>query len=55
MNIKDIKKGMKLKSKINNLVDFYIVCKVKKSVIWVIADDNNTIFKNIKPYMMKEY
>ena len=50
MNIKKLKIGMKVKT-INELVDFYTIVKVKKSVVWLKVDD--IIFKNIKPNLIK--
>jgi len=53
MNIKDIKKGMKVKSKNNSLVDYYIIEKVLKSVVWVSVPDIDFIYKNIKPSILE--
>lgn len=50
MNIHNLKVGMKIKT-INEKVDYFIIEKVLKSVVWLRLDD--MLFKGIKPHIIK--
>ena len=53
MNINKCKVGLKVKSKINSLVEGYTITKVLKSVVWVKAENTNIIHKNVKPHILE--